>query len=590
MINEIYDIFIREYAKYEERLVVDKYILAPGDYTKFTLQDTAENLKIFHVNKNTDTTLTEYREFAKIDYLSNLISIDKAIDRKKIIHSNNIYSFYVKKENLDKCKGKLNDRIIDDYYNILKNPEIKYTKSKSRELYLKFQEIYGKPDVELADKIQHWIKQNIFKILSREDVKLDKTYIKFFYCIDLSNYKIESERYFTPNIYNKADYNVKINNKVYGLPDFNMGMNSKKPYLENKTRKSKLPFLVDSERISVEKKLFDYLMNYASDGKNYIYAQQDCVDGIEAKENKKSDFKGYFFRVNKGKEVEITDYDSITDYRYKFKKAIKITPILKQGFGKEFIPIRGNMKNISELSDKVSEVFFNKYLKSNFFTEAKDIKLNDSKVKESLLKYRYGFYTWFYKGEKLLVKGFWNKMTLNLLCNSIDNGNANKAINQFNLRHALLDYFNQESRGENMANTLKYIRKNVDEKINIKEDKDYKVEIEEEGEYYFCIGQLLQYFYSLNRSSSKNFSFLSSILSASDDKTVKEKLRRLFIKYSYAIKSSFRFSNMYYMILAYSSENKVDKDLIIAGFLCPSLIYKKSEEDGNDENKNEEES
>ncbi|BAH07501.1 hypothetical protein [Clostridium kluyveri] len=589
MINEIYDIFSREYVEKGEGLVVDKHLLAPGDYIKFTLEDTWNSIQIFSVDKKTDNSLEVYKEFVRRDYLSRLVSMNKPIDPNKIIHSNNIYTFYVKKENLHQSKGKLSSKVIEEYYNILKNPEVKYkSKSKSRKLYLNIEEKYGKPDIELIENIQSWVQKNIMEIAKKLD--LNKTYLKLFYDTNLNNYEKESERYIIPNIYNSTDYNVTINKKVYGLSDFNMGLNSKKPYLENKTRKSKLPMLVDSEKILIEKKLFDYLMNYASEGRNYIYAQQDCVDGIEAKENKKSDFKGYFFRVNKGKEVEIADYDSITDYRYKFKRAIKITPILKQGFGKEFILIRGNMKNISELSDKVNEVFFNKYLKSNFFTEAKDIKLNDSKVKESLLKYRYGFYTWFYKGEELLVKGFWNKMTLDLLCNSIDNGNANKAINQFNLRHTLLDYFNKESRGENMANTIKYIRKNVDEKINIKEDKDYKVEIEEVGEYYFCIGQLLQYFYSLNKSSSKNFSFLSPVLNASDDKTVKEKLRRLFIKYSYAIKSSFRFSNMYYMILAYSSENEVDKDSIIAGFLCPSLIYKKSEEDSDDENKNEEES
>lgn len=589
MINEIYDIFSREYAEKGEGLVIDKHLLALGDYIKFTLEDTWNSIQIFSVDKKTDNSLEAYKEFVRRDYLSRLVSMNKPIDPNKIIHSNNIYTFYVKKENLHQSNGKLSSKVIEEYYNILKNPEVKYkSKPKSRKLYLNIEEKYGKPDIELIENIQSWVQKNIMEIAKKLD--LNKTYLKLFYDTSLNNYEKESERYIIPNIYNSTDYNVTINKKVYGLSDFNMGLNSKKPYLENKTRKSKLPMLVDSEKILIEKKLFDYLMNYASEGRNYIYAQQDCVDGIEAKENKKSDFKGYFFRVNKGKEVEIADYDSITDYRYKFKRAIKITPILKQGFGKEFILIRGNMKNISELSDKVSEVFFNKYLKSNFFTEAKDIKLNNSKVKESLLKYRYGFYTWFYKGEELLVKGFWNKMTLDLLCNSIDNGNANKAINQFNLRHTLLDYFNKESRGENMANTIKYIRKNVDEKINIKEDKDYKVEIEEAGEYYFCIGQLLQYFYSLNKSSSKNFSFLSPVLNASDDKTVKEKLRRLFIKYSYAIKSSFRFSNMYYMILAYSSENEVDKDSIIAGFLCPSLIYKKSEEDSDDENKNEEES
>ncbi|MCH3963140.1 MAG: hypothetical protein LKE46_02615 [Clostridium sp.] len=593
MINEIYDVFISEYDKYDKcgkDLVADNYILTPGDYIKFTLKNTSGDLKIFHVDKDTDRTEEIYKYFVNRDYLSGL-NVDKALDRKKVIHSNNMYSFYVKKENLDEIKGKLNNEIIDGYYRVLKNPETKYKKPKSMELYLQVEKKYGKPDIELINKIQNWIKGNIFKISKRDDVKLDKTYIKLFYDTDLGEYKKESERYFIPNIYNKTDYNVKINSKIYGLPDFNMGMNSKKPYLDNKTRKCRLPMLVDSQKIFMEKKLFDYLMNCASDGKNYIYAEQD---EIESKKNREKDFRGYFLRLNKGKEVEITDCDSITNYKYKLRKVLKISPILKNGIGKDFKLIKGNLNNVGRLKDIINEVFLNKYLENNLFTDAKKIKLNDSKVKESLLKYRYGFYTWFYKGEELLVKDFWDKMSLELLCNSINQGTINKAVNQFNLRHALLDYFRDENGGDKMANTIKDVRKFVDEKINIKKDIEYKVEIDGDREYYFCIGQLLQYFYSLNKSNNKNYSFINPILNASGDKVIKEKLRRLFVKYDYAIIPSVKFRNMYYMILGYEPEKEINKDLIIAGFLCPNLIYKKSKDDsdGNDkknDNINEEE-
>ncbi len=181
-------------------------------------------------------------------------------------------------------------------------------------------------------------------------------------------------------------------------------------------------------------------------------------------------------------------------------------------------------------------------------------------------------------------------MTLYLLCNSISKGNVNRAINQFNLRHAVLGYFNDGKGGEKMGAVVENVRKNVDRKINIKEDKKYEVEIESDREYHFCIGQLLNYFYSLNRSASKNYSFINTIINARNVKVVRDKLRALFIKYDYAIQSSFRFNNMYYMVLSYEPEGEIDKDLIIAGFLCPNLIYKKSEDNNkkhNDTNKGE---
>lgn len=582
MINEICKIFSKEYEKRGDALIVDNYTLSPGDYAEFTLDDNGDDIEIFNVNKKTDKLQDDYRKFAELDYVSGLISMNKPIDPAKIIHSNNMYAFYVKKENLDSSEGKLKVQIIDKYYDILRNPEIKYKgKKKSFELYLKFVEENEEPDGELVDKIRDWIKQNIEKIASR--IKLDKTYLKLFYHTDLKSYERESQRYIIPNIYNSTDYNVKIDGNVYGLPDFNMGLNSKKPYLENKTRKSKLPVLVDDKSISMEKKLFDYFMNYSAENKNYIYASDD-IEAVNSKDNRKNDFNGYFLRVNKGKEVEIADYDSITEYRYKLKRNIEIIPIIDEGIGKKFEVSLGNLGNIYEVKKKISEIFFNKYLENNFFTEAKDINLNDDKVKECLLKYRYGFYTWFYKGEDFLINTFWNNMTLYLLCNSINQGNINKAVNQFNLRHAVLQYFNNEKGGNDMDKVIKNVRKSIDEKINIKEDLEYKIEIEDDEEYYFCIGQLLKYFYSLNKSSNKNYSFINPFLNAKNNKFIKEKLRRLFIKYSYAIQNSFRFNNMYYMVSVYKSKEEIDQDLIIAGFLCPSLIYKKSEK----ENKNEE--
>ena len=588
LINEICSIFSREYQKNGDALIIDNYILSPGDYVEFTLEDRGEDVEIFKVDKETDRFQDRYRKFAKMDCVSGLISMNKPIDSGKIVHSNNMYAFYVKKENLDSTSGKLNVKVIDRYYDILKNPESKYkSKPKSLELYLKFEKEKGKPDGELIDKIRNWIKQNIYKIAER--LNLNKTYLKLFYSTDQKNYERESQRYIIPNVYNSTKYNIKIGDKVYGLPDFNMGLNSKKPYLDNKTRKSRLPVLVDSSTVSMEKKLFDSLLNYSAERKNYIYVGDD-IEAVNYKDNRKTDFRGYFLRINKGKEVEIADYDSITEYRYKLKEDIEVFPIVDRGIGKNFELSLGILSDIGDLKRKISEIFFNKYLENNFFTDAKDINLNDAKVKECLLRYRYGFYTWFYKGEDFLVSKFWNRMTLYLLCNSISKGNVNRAINQFNLRHAVLGYFNDGKGGEKMGAVVENVRKNVDRKINIKEDKKYEVEIESDREYHFCIGQLLNYFYSLNRSASKNYSFINTIINARNVKVVRDKLRALFIKYDYAIQSSFRFNNMYYMVLSYEPEGEIDKDLIIAGFLCPNLIYKKSEDNNkkhNDTNKGE---
>ena len=85
-------------------------------------------------------------------------------------------------------------------------------------------------------------------------------------------------RYLLPNIYNNNDYNVQIKDTVLGLPDNNLGMNAKKPYLAAKTKKIPVSYLLDGNDVMLQKMFFDYLMNLASAGKRDVY-----VDTVERK-------------------------------------------------------------------------------------------------------------------------------------------------------------------------------------------------------------------------------------------------------------------------------------------------------------------
>ena len=65
-----------------------------------------------------------YGKMCFFDYHSRLVSMDKPVDPKKVIHSNNYLSFWVKQESLG--NGKLNQEAIDRYFDVLKNPEKKF--------------------------------------------------------------------------------------------------------------------------------------------------------------------------------------------------------------------------------------------------------------------------------------------------------------------------------------------------------------------------------------------------------------------------------------------------------------------------------
>ncbi|MCQ4823099.1 type I-B CRISPR-associated protein Cas8b/Csh1, partial [Eubacterium callanderi] len=91
--------------------------------------------------------------------------------------------------------------------------------------------------------------------------------------------------------------------------------NDKKPYLDNKTRKNTLPYLISSKELALQNKFFDYLYNQACLGKNNIYLnEKDGIIALSNNESLKQSFRGYYLRIQKGKELEIHDFDEITGF------------------------------------------------------------------------------------------------------------------------------------------------------------------------------------------------------------------------------------------------------------------------------------
>lgn len=579
MLKDVIKTFKKEYEEKGEEYITDSYIPADGEYI---IVDTFENnfnildrfdIKIDKKTRKVDDS-NQYFDFVrKSDYMSKLLDMNKPIDPKKIIHSNNYLTFFIKKENVN--NGKLKDEIIDKYYEILKNPLIKYTKPKARKLYEEVETKYGKSNAELIDNIKNWIKNNIYNMVEKDNK--EKTYLKIFFKYDLDTFKKESEKYILINLYNNNDYNTTINKKIYGLSNDNMGLNAKKPYLENKTRKSKLPYLLSKEEVLIQKQFFDYLMNQASAGKTNIYIDEEKIEALSNDKMLEYDFKGYYLRIKKGKEVEIVDFDNIVSYNTHIRP-FNLQNVLQ--LQKSKITEYGEMKKLKNLKDLINEVFFSKFLTTNYFTDSKDLNINDNILKKNLLLSRNTLFTWFYKGIDSNVWKVLNFSSLDLIKGSINNGYLLKASDQFNLRASLKNYFEG---GDNMSDVLAEIKDSLREKIN-KDDTDV---IHSDKEYYFAVGQLTSYFISLSKSKNKVHSLANPIINGKKDARIKDELRKLYKKYNYTIKTgNKRFKNLYAMISSYIPEEKVNEDLIIAGYLHSNLVYEKLDKE---ESKNEDE-
>ena len=605
MFEECLDVFT-EMLKNEDNLNLKGYIPADGSYIIVKQDGTVKNADINFDKKTketrslicTDDTLLS--DICFYDYHSKLISMNKPIDSKKVIHSNNYLAFAVKKESI--VTGKLTEVIIDNYYDTLKNPlEKKYKKSKSKEaskIYKNFEEEYSAVDGELLEKCRSWIKQHIFSIDKLINVDLEKKeYLKIFFEVfevnedekDIKNenrelFIQEDNRYIYPNIYNKSEYIINIQKGLdkdrYGLPYYGINMNDKKPFLKIKTRKVFIPYLLDMKEALLQKQFFEYLMNLASDGKNNVYV--DIVNNkIEAYGDKEEREKfagieaGYYLRIQKGKELEIQAQDNLVNYQDKLLLNFNYQDFFKMNIEKypEYMKDIGIYTKRTDVGKLINNIFFSKYLLTNYFTEANDISVKDSVLKRVIIIYRNVIFDWVYKGIDNDFNKVVNKFSLDLIINSVVQGDLLNAIKQLNLRWSFKDYYREEGE-KTMKELVSDIVKNINEKMI---DTTANSEIKTDDEYYYTIGLFTAYLISLSKTSKKTHALANPILDSRSNRMIINKLETMYKKYNYIIEiNKLEINNLYAMILAYTISHEdivINEDMIQYGFLRGNILY-----------------
>ena len=601
MFEECLEVFKRE-LDYDNNLILDEYIPADGSYIIVDAEGKIKNyqdIKLDKKKRGTSEAVVKgsyFKEICFYDYHSKLISMNKPVDSKKVIHSNNYLSFAVKKESIT---SKLTETIIDNYYDTLKNPlEKKYKKSKeASKIYQKFEEEYAPVNIEILEKCRSWIKRHIFSIDKLINIDLKKKdYLKIFFEIfeadeeeNRKNKELfiqEDNRYIFPSIYNSNDYNVEVNGKIQGIPDNNMGMNAKKPFLAIKTRKTPAAYLVDINKAILQKQFFEYLMNFAANGKNNIYIDtKNYRIKAYSDQDERDDFdgmaSGYYLRIQKGKELEIQIQDNIVDYQNRLKtnfEYVKFISIdIKEDKLPEFAKKYGVYDKRTSIGTLINEIFFSKFLRTNYFIDANDMSIKDSVLRQNIIMYRNIIFDWVYKGIDNNFSKAEEKFALDLIKNSIRNEDKYnlRPKSQLNLHWSLKDYFlkmKKEQGGDTMADIATKIRTSVKEKIMFKEDL---IMPSDDKEYYYAVGQLLSYFIFKSRAGKRMQSMINPVLNAKRDNIIKMRLFQLYKKYNYDISiHNYNMKKLYAMILGYKPQNKVNQEMILFGYLDENILLK----------------
>lgn len=591
MLQEALEVFEKKLRK-NSRIIIDSHTLKDGTYRLIEIGDDDN----WRITKTLDVSFNkkskemdghndeDYFFIQELDYYSKLLEMNKPIDPKKIIHTNNYLSIAVKKESI--VLNKLTPEIIKNFFGILKNPIVKYEKkAKSRELFKNVEEQLGPVDIDTINKIESYVLNNdIF-----ENIELTKkNYVKVFFVFadrdkTIEYYKKESERYLLPNLYNSNDYNFNDEGTILGLPNNNMGMNSKKPFLENKTRKVTVPYLLDQQKALLQSQFFDYLLGEVSKGKYNIYINnfqnKEDIKAYTDLEEPEDLMSGYYLRCRKEKnEVEIIHADNISHYT----KFLEESFVLKNYIGisqkdidKSTLPYGNSIDNLWQIRHLIDSIFFDGKLQFNLYSRVEDIQINDAVLKRCLLENRGILAAWFYQGEKNQIRASLDKFTMELIKNAILKDETFKAQRQFNLRWSLLSYFKDERKiGEKMEDIQEKLRKHINSK------KDEKWEFDDDYEFAYAIGQLAQYFLSLNKSNSKSSAYINAFLNAKDVSLMKKKIINSYKKYDYLISpiEGGRVQQLVEHIMLYTPQ-VLQAEYILAGFSAMMLVYEKNKEE-----------
>ena len=574
MIDEALEVFRKIYDKEGEEFVVSKHIPKDGTYILVNKKSgkIIETLNISYdkKSKKINGELNQYYGyFRAFDYYSNLVDMNKPMDPKKTIHSNQIYSFFIKKDSIR--ENKLTKSIIEGYKKNLLNPEEKYNSKEAKELYKNIAEKLSKIEKDIIEDIFLWIEDNVNENLLDNDNKKD--YLKIFFVEDnldksLELFRNEHKRYLIPNIFNSNDYNKRIGETIYGLSNNNMGLNAKKAFLENKTRRISTPYLVNTDEILLQYAFYNYLLPEVKQGNYFIYFTENEIIPKTYKEGCPNGAK-YLLNASYSKDVDIKNFNVISKNSSE-EISINFKEILHQK-KKDTDEIEYGNLNKEKMMNNINKILFYNSLLGNFLLNDGDLDIKDIEIKKLLMKYRNAFYKWFYLNDETEVKKNIKKIYLDAVMVAIGNGYFFKASQQLDFGFCLEKYFYGKS-------------ELMEEIMNVKEVflnhtlSEEEWEFLNDEEYFFAVGQILAYINYMRNSKAKSLNFIKQLTFVKNIDVLKEKIKKIVISYSHIFETKNKKINRTISNISLYQPKEIKIDILLAGFTADIVFFKKREE------------
>jgi len=562
MIYDLLEKFNKVYEEKGDKLILDNYQLKDGLYVIIKDNGDFEYYIYQQDKKIEDKTLClkdldknskkeKYDELAQKDYYSSYLNSNKSFFDKKI-HNVNYLSFFVKVESfISKDEKKLLDfDVIKKHFESFIDFS-KFRKKEEKEILKNYTNIFE--DDKRKNRIVENYKvviENIKNFVAIAQKNGVSNYIKIFFEAPIEKYKQESDIYYALKIFNDISYSVKIDDSVFGLSDLNMGLNSKKPFLEHKTRalvnkKAVAPFMIEQGDVLNAKKFFDWL--------KYQHYQNKYPNG-----------KQFFINRDFKEKSLITDYDYLPTRIEKFKKGLPIFNYLQIKDKEDF-----KIDYLSQLEDLVDEFFYNKQLKHNYFND--DIKVSQyvsKKLQQLLFETKYAMVNFFKKFNDKEFYQIINKYGKEFVKEHLRWNREYKAKECMNLLLSLLNY-----KGREIMDI-----KNMQERINKKLETSNYENLSSQEFFYLC-GQVSKFLLSKSKAGKKDADMLEPFLRVKNVKKLKDEIKFTYFKYKHEIGlNHIKFNNAMSLIAAYEGEEVLDNDSFLIGLLSQNIFYMKKEE------------
>ena len=571
-------------AENPERIILDRHQMKNGLYVRIDREGNIKDNLI--VNKETSTIGDRYWWFRDRDYYSSLLEMNKPVDTKKKIHSNNMYTVFIKCQNLPEVgeDKQLNynqlEEIFDGYYNRLNR---EYDKKEKEILEIANIEVINIDDLELCKNIMLKAIRETIKFIKNLDKSSGFTakndYVKLFIESDINedddikNYIKESNRYIDLKIFNCNDYNKTVKGKIYGLSNENMVLNNKKPYLELKSTKFKVPFKISLEQAIKNHKIIQWIENARDEnGKIISNFNLNWDNDLSSKPDDNCDVGICFETIKTKTGCQIIENDFIPRNIKNLNKYFEYKNYLD--YDKDEMT---GCKERYVLEGYVDKVFFKNQMKIVYYNDDYKPKGLNTYCSNAMTIMKIPMKNYFRLGIEDSLNSVIDKITLGIIESSLNDENVTKysIACKENLRLNLLRYFEIGGK-KNMGDILTKVMEDVKTKVKSKEF----IPIGSDDEFYYCIGQLTYYLCSLSEAKSKNQNMYNSIIKAQSSKKIKDILKHLYKVYNYKIgNANLKFNNLFSMIMGYEPTKKSNVDMIICGLTTNNVIYTKKEEE-----------